>query len=122
MTHGIVSATASHAWLDTEDETSGEPLLGRSAHMSRAAVTVQPGPAALTGEVVHSSSVPLQRSAAGTQYQDAYTRINLSASASIFGDARVTLGVDNVADVRPAGAATFLGRRWFGGLSWGISW
>jgi hypothetical protein len=40
----------------------------------------------------------------------------------LFGDARVTLGVDNVADVRPAGAATFLGRRWFGGLSWGISW
>ena len=122
VTHGIVSATASHAWLDTEDETSGEPLLGRSAHMTRAAVTVQPGPAALTGEVVHSSSVPLQRSAAGTQYQDAYTRINLSASASLFGDARVTLGVDNLADVRPAGSATFLGRRWFGGLSWGISW
>ena len=122
VTHGIVSATASHAWLDTEDEASGEPLLGRSAHMTRAALTVQPGPASLTGEIVHSSSVPLQRSAAGTQYQDGYARINLSASAQLFGDARVTLGVDNVADVRPAGAATFLGRRWFGGLSWGMSW
>ncbi|HEU4827831.1 MAG TPA: TonB-dependent receptor [Gemmatimonadales bacterium] len=122
LTRGIVSATASHAYLDTEDETTGEPLLGRSAHMTRAALTVRPGPASLTGEIVHSSSVPLQRSAAGTQYQDAYARINLSASASLFDDARVTLGVDNVADVRPAGAATFLGRRWFGGLSWGISW
>ena len=122
VTRGIVSATASHAWLDTEDEASGEPLLGRSAHMSRAALTVQPGPASVTGEIVHSSSVPLQRTAAGTVYQDAYARINLSASALLFGDARVTLGVDNVADVRPAGAATFLGRRWFGGLSWGISW
>lgn len=122
VTHGIVSATASHAWLDTEDEASGEPLLGRSAHMTRAALTVQPGRTSLTGEVVHSSSVPLQRTAAGTAYQDAYARINLSASAMLFRDARLTLGVDNVADVRPAGAATFLGRRWFGGLSWGLSW
>jgi outer membrane receptor for ferrienterochelin and colicins len=122
LTHGIASASASHAYLETEDETTGEPLLGRSAHMSRAALTLEPGPATLSGEVVHSSSVPLQRSAAGTQYQDAYTRINLSASATLFDDARVTLGVDNVADTRPAGAATFLGRRWFGGLSWGLSW
>ncbi len=122
VTRGIVSASASHAYLDTEDETTGEPLLGRSAHMSRAALTVRPGPAALTGEVVHSSSVPLQRTEAGTTYQDAYARINLSASAALFDDARLTLGVDNVADVRPAGAATFLGRRWFGGLSWGLSW
>ena len=122
VTRGIISATASHAYLDTEDETTGESLLGRSAHMTRAALTVRPGPTALTGEIVHSSSVPLRRSAAGTEYQDAYARINLSASATLFDDARITLGVDNVADVRPAGAATFLGRRWFGGLSWGISW
>jgi outer membrane receptor for ferrienterochelin and colicin len=122
VTRGIVTGSASHAWLDTEDEESGEPLLGRSAHMTRGAVTVEPGPASVTGEIVHSSSVPLQRSASGTQYQDAYTRINLSAAVRVLDDARLTFGVDNVADVRPAGAATFLGRRWFGGLSWGLSW
>jgi outer membrane receptor protein involved in Fe transport len=48
--------------------------------------------------------------------------VNLSAGARITGDARVTLGVDNVADTRPEGAATDLGRRWYGGLSWGIGW
>ena len=122
VTRGIVTASASHAYLDTEDETSGEPLLGRSAHMTRGSVTVRPGPAAVTGEVVHSSSVPLQRTAAGTTYQDAYARINLSASVALIDDARLTLGVDNLADARPAGAGTFLGRRWFGGLAWGLSW
>jgi outer membrane receptor for ferrienterochelin and colicins len=122
FTHGMAMASASHAYLDTEDETTGDPLLGRSAHMTRAALTVSPGPAALTGEVVHSSSVPLQRSAEGTSYQDAYARINLSATATVFDDARLTLGVDNVGDVRPAGAATFVGRRWFAGVSWGLAW
>ncbi|HEU5049420.1 MAG TPA: TonB-dependent receptor, partial [Gemmatimonadales bacterium] len=122
LTRGIVSVSASHAWLDTEDESSGEPLLGRAAHMSRGAVTVTPGIASLTGELVHSSSVPLQRAASGTTYQAAYARINLSAGVTLFHDARLTLGVDNLADTRPEGAATFIGRRWFGGLSWGRSW
>jgi outer membrane receptor protein involved in Fe transport len=66
--------------------------------------------------------VPLQRTAAGTTYQDAYARINVSASVALIDDARLTLGVDNLADTRPAGAGTFLGRRWFGGLAWGLSW
>jgi outer membrane receptor for ferrienterochelin and colicins len=122
VTRGIVDLRASHAWLDTEDEASGDPLLGRAAHMSRGAVTVQPGPATLSGELVHTSSVALQRTAQGIRYQDAYARINLSAGVSIAGDARITAGVDNVADTRPAGAATNLGRRWFGGVSWGIGW
>lgn len=122
LTRGIVSVSASHAWLDTEDESTGEPLLGRAAHMSRGAVTVTPGIASLTGELVHSSSVPLQRAASGTTYQAAYARINLSAGVTLFHDARLTLGVDNLADTRPEGAATFIGRRWFGGLSWGRSW
>lgn len=48
--------------------------------------------------------------------------INLSGGVTVAGEARITLGVDNIADTRPAGAATDLGRRWFGGLSWGIGW
>src|SRR5690606_34556950 len=113
FTRGIVTATASHAYLDTQDDASGESLLGRAAHMTRGALTVRPGAASVAGEVVHSSSVPLQRSAGSTQYQDAYARINLSAGLRLLDDARLTLGVDNLADTRPAGAATFLGRRWF---------
>ena len=122
VTRGMVTVRASRAFLDTEDETSGEPLLGRAKHMTRGAVSVQPGPATISGEVVHTSSVPLRRTAQGTTYQAAYARVNLSAGARVAGDARVTLGVDNVADTRPEGAATDLGRRWYGGLSWGIGW
>ena len=76
----------------------------------------------LTGEVVHSSSVALRRTAQGTTYQGAYARVNVSGGITLPGDARLTLGVDNLADTRPDGAATDLGRRWFGGLSWGIGW
>ena len=122
VTRGIVSVRASHAWLDTEDESSGEPLLGRAAHMTRGAAALEAGRATLAGEVVHTSSVALRRSAQGTSYQGAYTRINLSGGVTVAGDARITLGVDNLADTRPSGAATDLGRRWFGGLSWGIGW
>lgn len=122
LSRGIVSLRASHAWLDTEDEASGEPLLGRAAHMTRAAASVETGRAALTGEVVHSSSVALRRTAQGTTYQGAYARVNVSGGITLPGDARLTLGVDNLADTRPDGAATDLGRRWFGGLSWGIGW
>ena len=122
LTRGAVSLRASHAYLDTEDESSGEPLLGRAAHMTRGAATVESGPASLSGEVVHTSSVALRRTAQGTTFQDAYARFNLSAGVTIAGDARLTFGVDNVADTRPAGAATNLGRRWFGGVSWGFGW
>lgn len=122
ITRGIVSVRASRSYLNTEDETSGEPLLGRAAHMTRAAVSVGPGPATISGELVHTSSVALRRTAQGTTFQGAYARVNLSAGASIGGDARVTVGVDNVADTRPEGAATNLGRRWYSGLSWGFGW
>ena len=122
VTRGIVTARASHAYLDTEDESTGDPLLGRAAHMTRGGMTVQPGPVSVTGEVVHTTSTPLSRTAAGTTYQGAYTRINLSAGVRLGEGARLTLGVDNIADSEPEGAATDLGRRWFGGVSWGFAW
>lgn len=122
VTRGIVTARASHAYLDTEDESTGEPLLGRAAHMTRGGMTVQPGPLSVTGEVVHTTSTPLSRGQAGTTYQGAYTRMNLSAGLHLTNGARVTLGVDNLTDSEPEGAATELGRRWFGGLSWAFAW
>lgn len=122
LTRGALSLRASHAWLDTEDESSGEPLLGRAAHMTRGSAAFETRRATATGEVVHTSSVALRRNAQGTSYQGAYARINLSGGVTIAEDARLTLGVDNLADTRPSGAATNLGRRWFGGLSLGIAW
>ena len=122
VSRGIVTARASHAYLDTEDESTGEPLLGRAAHMTRGGFTVHPGPVSVTGEVVHTTSTPLSRTAAGTTYQGAWTRMNVSAGVQLSNVARLTLGVDNLADAEPEGAATELGRRWFGGLSWGFAW
>ncbi|HXE57912.1 MAG TPA: TonB-dependent receptor [Gemmatimonadales bacterium] len=123
-TRGIVTVRGSHAYLDSEDGSTGLPLLNRAAHMTRGAVTVEPGRLSLTGEAIHTTSVPLTRNDAGepTQVQDAYTRINLSTGVALGAGGRLTLGVDNVADTRPANAPTYLGRRWYGGLTWGIAW
>ncbi len=119
---GIVTTSASYAYLATEDETTGEELLGRAGHQARGAVTVAPGGLSFTTELVHTSSVPLSRTATGTTVQDSYARLNLSAGLTLRDDIRFTLGVDNVADNRPTNAAAFLGRRWFGRLQWGLSW
>ena len=122
VSRGIVTARASHAWLSTEDESTGESLLGQAAHTSRAAVTVLPGPVDVTGEVVYTGAVPLRRTSTGTQEQGDYARINLSGGVSLPSDLRLTVGADNLLDTRPEGAATFLGRRFFAGLTWGFGW
>ncbi|MGH7631907.1 MAG: TonB-dependent receptor plug domain-containing protein [Gemmatimonadales bacterium] len=121
-TAGMVTTFASYTYVATEDESTGEELLGRARHQARGTVTVAPGPLSFTTELVHTSSVPLARSAAGTTVQGGYTRLNLSAGVVLRDNVHVTLGVDNVADNQPTNAATFLGRRWFGGLRWGLTW
>lgn len=122
ITRGIVMARASHAWLHTEDVETGETLLGKAAHTSRGSLTVMPGPASVTGELVYTGEVPLRRSSQGTTTQAGYARLNLSGSVALPGDTRLTAGVDNLLDTEPEGAATFLGRRVFAGLTWGLSW
>lgn len=122
VSRGILIARASHAWLSTEDESTGEPLLGQAANTSRASVTVLPGPVNVTGEVVYTGAVPLRRTSTGTEEQADYARLNLSGGISLPSDLRLTVGADNLLDTRPEGAATFLGRRLFAGLTWGFGW
>ena len=122
VSRGIMIARASHAWLSTEDESTGEPLLGQAANTSRASLTMLPGPVNVTGEVVYTGAVPLRRTSTGTQEQADYARVNLSGGVSLPSDLRLTVGADNLFDTRPEGAATFLGRRFFAGLSWGFGW
>jgi outer membrane receptor for ferrienterochelin and colicins len=121
-TRGIAEVSASYAYLDTKDEATGNELLGRARNTARLAAGISPGRFNLRAEVLSTSRVPLSRSGTTTRYQEAYTRLNLTSSATLATDLQLNTGVDNVADSRPVGAATERGRRWFAGLSWGVSW
>lgn len=123
VTRGRLSATGSYAWLDSENEITGEELLGRAAHTAKGSLGWSAWRLALRAEALHVGRVPLSRSAQGVvSYQEPHTRVNASGSVDLFHDAALTLGVDNLTDEVPVGAATVLGRRWYGGLSWGIGW
>jgi outer membrane cobalamin receptor len=126
VTRGLVEGTASYAYLDTEDESTGDELLNRAAHTARVALALSSGPFTVHSEGIYTRRVPLSRTDTSTTYQGAYARLNLSATAAPLrgplSGLRLTLGVDNAGDTRPEGAVTELGRRWFGGLSWGAGW
>jgi outer membrane receptor for ferrienterochelin and colicins len=121
VTRGVVAGTASYAYLDTEDESTGEELLDRAAHTARGAVTVARGSVSGRSEVIYTSRVLLSRSGGVARYQEGYARLNLSLMAAV-GGLQGTLGVDNAGDTRPEGGVTELGRRWFVGLNWGSAW
>lgn len=117
------TAVASYAWLDTENEITDTELLGRAAHTARGSLGFGKGRLGLRGEVIHTGRVPLSRDAQGvTSYQDAHTRLNASGSFDFPGGFALTLGVDNLTDEVPVGSVTGIGRRYFGGLTWGIGW
>jgi outer membrane receptor for ferrienterochelin and colicin len=119
---GPVSLSASHAWLNAEDDESGEPLSGRAAHTTKVAGSVElPHESRFTSSVIQTSSVPVT-TRTGTEWQAAYARLNLSLAAPLAAGADMVVGVDNVTDARPEGAITNLGRRWFTALHWRGAW
>src|SRR5690606_18291580 len=95
-TVGVASVSGSYAWLDTEDEVSGRPLLGRAAHTARAALAVDSGPWSAEAEFVRNSAVPVSqdRATGALVYQGAAPRLNLRGSVAIGGTWRATGGVD----------------------------
>lgn len=121
---GVATLTGSYAWLDTEDEVTGRPLLGRAAHTVRGALRVTPSWWSLEGEVVRASATPISqnRTTGALVEQGAWPRVNVRAAASIGNAWQATLGVDNVGDVLPENATAGFGRRVFAGLTWGGAW
>jgi outer membrane receptor protein involved in Fe transport len=117
----MLELSGSIAYLDTEDEATGEPLLGRAELMGRGALALSPGATTFRAEVVRSGRVPVSRTATSTTYQESVTRLNLAGALSL-GGVRLTAGVDNLTDDRPANAIMELRRRWFVGASAGVAW
>jgi outer membrane cobalamin receptor len=120
LSRGILELTGSVAFLETEDLATGRELLGRARLSGRGALTVSPGRYSFRAELHRQGRVPRSRAAAGTVYQTALTRLNLSGTASI-GQFRLAAGVDNVLDDIPENALMQTGRRWFVSLTTGVS-
>ena len=119
---GPLSLSASHAWLEAEDDESGDRLSGRAAHTTQVAGSVMlPHSATFSSSLIHTSSVPIV-GRSGTEWQAAYARLNLALSAPLLAGADVVVGVDNLTDALPEGAVTNLGRRWFTALHWRGAW
>lgn len=118
---GPATLSAAWAWLDTEDESTGEPLLGRADHQVRLAAAYSPGALFVRPELVHSSRTPVSRSRTGAvTYQDPFTRVHLAAGYRALAGFDLSAGVDNLFDADPAGAFLEQGRRWFVRLTWGM--
>lgn len=118
---GPALVSASWTLLHTEDRATAAPLLGRAPQQARAALTIETGPVRWNPEVAYSGRTPIRRNRDGTtDYQDSFTRVNLSVGVHPHRAVDGTVGVDNLFDVQPAGAVLDLRRRWFARLSVGI--
>jgi outer membrane receptor for ferrienterochelin and colicins len=120
---GPAAIGGSYALLVTTDEDTGEPLLGRTRNQARASLAVTPGRLGAWAELVVMGRTPTGAAPDGSlRYQEGFARVNLSAGYQLRDAARLTLGVDNLTNKIPAGALVAYERRWFGGLTWGVTW
>ncbi len=123
LVRGPAAVAGSYALLVTRDDDTGEELLGRTKHSARASLAVTPGRLGARAELIATGRTPTGAARDGSLlYQQGFARVNLSAGYQLRDDARLTLGVDNVTNKIPAGALVAYDRRWFGGLTWGVSW
>jgi outer membrane receptor for ferrienterochelin and colicins len=119
ISRGMMTVSGSYAYLDAQNESDDQPLLGRAKHAVRGAVSVGNSRASLTAEAVRNSAVPISadRNTGDLIYQGAAARVNLRANTVIGGIWRITAGVDNVGNEIPENAIAGLGRRWFAGIA-----
>lgn len=110
---GLMDVELGHAWLSTEDESTGEPLLGRPAHSGRASVSVPLGRLGLYVAGTWTGSTPLSRDpeTGVAAFRDAFHRVDARASYRLGSRLRVALGVDNLLDRIPGQWPGFAGRR-----------
>ena len=96
--HGF-EASAGAQWLDTEDETTGKPLNGRTDHLLNARLGWRAGQwdAGLRVERMGPQYV-----SSADRKAPAYNLVHLNAGYAINRHFRVTGGIDNLTDVRLA--------------------
>ena len=122
-TRGIATASASYTWLSTRDIDNNTDLLGRAAHTANGSLTLGRNGWSIRGDAIYTGRTPVARSRAGVvTYQGAFTRLNANVVATLRRGLALTVGVDDLTDAKPAGAALFYGRRVYAQADVGLGW
>jgi outer membrane receptor for ferrienterochelin and colicins len=117
----IARIEAGYAWLGTEDEATGEPLLGRPEHSARLVTTVSPARglrASVSG--IYTGVTPMERDETGAivSEREGFLRIDARVAQRLPWGLELSLGADNLFDRRPDAWADAVGREWYLGLTW----
>jgi outer membrane receptor for ferrienterochelin and colicins len=110
---------AGYSYLHTRDEATDETLLGRPAHSARlmGGYTFGFG-TRVSATAIYTGATPMQRAESGTLTRDAYVRIDTRVAHALPYGLELSLGVNNVADGRPALWPGYTGRQIYAGASW----
>lgn len=115
-------AEAGYALLDTRDDATGGPLLGRAEHSARVSLAGRlphDFDASLTG--LYTGPTPIARDADGrvSDERDSFLRLDARVSRALPGSLEVAAGVENLLDAEPGSDwPGFTGRRVYGGVTW----
>jgi len=117
---GGLRAEAGYSWLDTEDQSTGLPLLGRPAHSGRLSLS-HALPAGLRASLagVYTGAAPVLRDEAGkVTERDGYLRMDGRVAYALPRGLELSLGADNLLGDRPEGWPGFTGRHLYLTLGW----
>lgn len=109
--------------LDTRENDTGRPLLGRPSISGRlTALHSMSVGLRMNTSAVFTGRTPMQRDAAGaiTSWRTAFLRFDVRVSRRLAKDVEVTLGTDNVFDTRPAQWAGLTRRHVYTALTWNM--
>jgi outer membrane receptor for ferrienterochelin and colicins len=116
----FVRVEAGYAWLGTEDDATGRPLLGRPEHSGRLTSTLTARALRATISGIYTGATPMERDETGaiTSERDAFLRIDARIARPLPWGLELSLGADNLFDQRPDAWADAVGREWYLGLTW----
>jgi len=106
------------SWL-TAERANGERLLGRPVRSGRASLTYA-APFGLRASVtgVYTGKTAVRQEADGLVERDPFGRLDLRLAQALPRSLEISLGVDNITNVRPEDWPGFLGRQIYLGMSW----
>jgi outer membrane receptor for ferrienterochelin and colicins len=110
---------AGYSYLQTEDDATDQPLLGRPAHTARLlAGYTFPFATRVSATAIYTGSTPMQRTTEGVLRREAYMRVDARVAHALPYGVELTLGVNNLGDSRPAMWPGYTGRQIYAGASW----
>jgi outer membrane receptor for ferrienterochelin and colicins len=110
---------AGYSYLYSRDDATDEPLLGRPSHSARllAGYTFGFG-TRISATAIYTGATPMQRNDPGLLTREAYVRLDTRVAHALPYGLEVSLGVNNVADMRPSLWPGYTGRQIYAGASW----